>query len=1119
MHDIITHTIENGIQSLPGYLFNSHIESTEWIRMFVDAGRIVANYENGSNDEQDDVRRIVFSEETMISMAKYLYQSSPFDFANNLKLCLDKLINKSNLDEDNRKRCKEHFLSIIMDEIKDKFPDVYQKNMIQSVHDDMSVYGNNSIVKYDLDDIYDLINGAVDDISLIKREVIKEHAFSNGSNTNIPVYSAQKIKWILSRSKGWVYEYSKDELLELAAAWRKEREEYPGWIVVPFNVSRELSWKTPDYFGKALDDMELTEKLVLLYEYVWRNETGMLSYSRNTQQKVYSVWMEYYAWLHENDIDNHLSEWFFMGRALLREFREDRNGYEWNNVWNKLFEYAQNDMIRYGKITLAVEKVKYEFSVYNMTEVRSLMHHLSIPDECYELRICRIGMHMECGSADYAKNEAESLLQYIHNRFKELGVMKNEMSRQHHQTQEIVRLKSLYGIVLNMESFIVEGMAFQRGEYEQKRTLINQISAQIDIYRDYFDLFRMENYVNEALLKWQTGLYIKNEPVEINRELRSFSYGKTYCEEAYFLYRLIDRIQFPVMFDRVHYFGNIEKPWLSALYDAFPQIALNLIVRSAKSDNAKCILTRRRLASFGREQVKEDIRYLCNLIEFNLDEFEEKHVDMDHSVCSQLKSNIPEILVRYMTRCPEGMQKDVLRILIKLMEAPDIIMDQRMDAFVVNIMRLVSDKVKAEMLEEMLETEIVEHEVLGGHRNSFDFFDCYFTHDDAKNYCKRTDRLKFAINALLDNNSDDDIYTWRTKNVRLRVLYSADMLTADEKERYIDRLWSRLNEDTKLPDLPNWYVWNFFELIKEDEQLPVVSLKANVLKHGMMQRFGNEINGVHISMGEIDYLEQISMMARQLKPDFFTIDEVERIFADAIDYWDFSKDKMKSYIGKNNRDMYDEYVSRIYSVLSMLENVYQNVTDKLSEKISVRISDFLNDLEKYDIYADVLGVLFQTGEQLQKVVRRIKRGVFSSDDRQSVDAMSAVFNYISEYPENEIAKELFECLACVLRTRKEPCLVSCLVLVHNLVYMDSLVVNEFVEDLDASLHDLYYGTEYDWKDNDSTTKHKVFVRSACARLAHQLKKKYPDKVGEGEGLWMKLGDSDDFAEVRNEVGR
>lgn len=112
MHDIITHTIENGIQSLPGYLFNSHIESTEWIRMFVDAGRIVANYENGSNDEQDDVRRIVFSEETMISMAKYLYQSSPFDFANNLKLCLDKLINKSNLDEDNRKRCKEHFLRV-----------------------------------------------------------------------------------------------------------------------------------------------------------------------------------------------------------------------------------------------------------------------------------------------------------------------------------------------------------------------------------------------------------------------------------------------------------------------------------------------------------------------------------------------------------------------------------------------------------------------------------------------------------------------------------------------------------------------------------------------------------------------------------------------------------------------------------------------------------------------------------------------------------------------------------------------------------------------------------------------------------------------------------------------
>ena len=63
--------------------------------------------------------------------------------------------------------------------------------------------------------------------------------------------------------------------------------------------------------------------LLFIYEYVWRTETGMNTYSINMQRHIYSVWKKYYTHIKNLDCHDYIKEWFFIGMALLREFRED----------------------------------------------------------------------------------------------------------------------------------------------------------------------------------------------------------------------------------------------------------------------------------------------------------------------------------------------------------------------------------------------------------------------------------------------------------------------------------------------------------------------------------------------------------------------------------------------------------------------------------------------------------------------------------------------------------------------------------------------------------------------------------------------------------------------------
>lgn len=83
----------------------SILDKKQFEAIFVSAGKTVAEYEK-DNTEQNDIRKILFCEETMRLLANEIRKSNSFDWLNDLDRCVNDLLSLSELDSINKARCK-----------------------------------------------------------------------------------------------------------------------------------------------------------------------------------------------------------------------------------------------------------------------------------------------------------------------------------------------------------------------------------------------------------------------------------------------------------------------------------------------------------------------------------------------------------------------------------------------------------------------------------------------------------------------------------------------------------------------------------------------------------------------------------------------------------------------------------------------------------------------------------------------------------------------------------------------------------------------------------------------------------------------------------------------------
>lgn len=115
----------------------SILDKKQFEAIFVSAGKTVAEYEK-DNTEQNDIRKILFCEETMRLLANEIRKSNSFDWLKDLDRCVNDLLSLSELDSINKARCKKHFEDIVIYQIKKLFPQRYGSYCLGDIHDNVN---------------------------------------------------------------------------------------------------------------------------------------------------------------------------------------------------------------------------------------------------------------------------------------------------------------------------------------------------------------------------------------------------------------------------------------------------------------------------------------------------------------------------------------------------------------------------------------------------------------------------------------------------------------------------------------------------------------------------------------------------------------------------------------------------------------------------------------------------------------------------------------------------------------------------------------------------------------------------------------------------------------------
>ena len=92
-----------------------------------------------------------------------------------------------------------------------------------------------------------------------------------------------------------------------------------------------------------------------------------------------------------------------------------------------------------------------------------------------------------------------------------------------------------------------------------------------------------------------------------------------------------------------------------------------LLCKTSRSKIIETLVDREYLSALSNEEAKRIVSRLIHAFSGNLDEIEDRE-NMSGGMIAQILENVPNLLVRFMSRCPEENQGEALLMLKSLLE-------------------------------------------------------------------------------------------------------------------------------------------------------------------------------------------------------------------------------------------------------------------------------------------------------------------------------------------------------------------------------------------------------------------------------------------------------------------
>lgn len=1031
---------------------------------FLNCGEVLQHFENSREDSFGEAIRLVFSKENLQAIYGKLKREPGYDINAFLRQELSEICLEYDIEAD---VFIESFIKMFNECIyiydKELYREIYQGEWRREEENQHNIMMSQlaSMVKF-----------------------VEERLGFQKNNENIPLLSntdevqwqedseAEDIwlQWDLKAPGGrGIYtteDQKRDRLLQLTLHWKEERLKVPFWYILPVNKRDVLKIYTYDEELLYSTESAILEELFeFAFELVWRYEMGFISYSIRLLSEIRKIWDKIPF---ETMNSEKKEQWFYMGQALLRDYREDLDLESWNTVYKCLWE--KRDVRKNGTDELLLEKVKMLFMQMKIAETKEMLVKFQCNKLEHGVRLQIAGLKAECGLLSDSRQDLYDLEKDL------LYTIQSDSNKGNY-----VQYKSILSCVYYMLSFVSQALEpFEHGDE------LKELWRKNSKYSRYFDFdSEKQNFAKKLYRNLKKEK--KSENFEINIESKTIIFTENRFTETYDFFRVLDRIAIPLHIGYTRLLDDDESDFMKELLENYQYIGWYMLLRFGNTKTIENLLGRREciiLNVNNEESLRKAFDYVYNSVNNNLAGIQGMDRQQHGNAYDHILLNGLEILKRLSSTANVIEQKKLINLMCRIIDM-DVVNENRvLDKWIRHIMNVTEDRVKAVMLNELLTCSVKER-THREYERPVDPFDVFPIFIEAKHFYQNADIEPDIVDHMIRRAASSEKEK-RYFVPRIGQMAEWDLLSEAQREEFAALLWENVTDELSMPYSDSYFTDVFLNWPSPVEMDVVKRVKRKLLDTNNFEQIKKRQLS-SMTFGDSVYLQDIQNLNRN-EVDFWEKEELELLINGLLDCWKILKVQFTEY---THSEFYrDEFLSRAKSLLRTIFSFSRKQIQKVDISIITNLRNMIDEMREYNIDALELEVLIVSEKELIQTEKKIISGLRLVDCGKVLSAVYAAEKILYEcYDTSSFYRILKEVIVLCLYG-KEPGTEYCLNAIRNILYLnkDIKLSKNILNMLYEILDNIDKKTNYEQNlgKQESEIKKIIKIRMACAGLAYQL---------------------------------
>lgn len=918
---------------------------------------------------------------------------------------------------------------------------------------------------------------------------------------------------VSAEARLWATEADREKYSEIAAEWRRQRNLYPGWVVVPEDRRRILWHRTLGWLGhfsemSESDRAELRTPLDLdlAFELGWRLEHCLFPLTEGLPEFFEDIAIKYSdanLWLPEPTDWTKRSVFEAVANIrlwLLRHYREEGLVENWEEVRRAINEDSEWLLPEY-KIRLLLEEALQALFRFDPAEAKQLLLNWRRNESLPFWEAKRAALMAELGETAAARSILESCLSAVRQQLSLNPVI------------EDYTLVSQESVVMLLLWAVEQDSALKKQNFDQSGFLNEMSERWNELARYKCDPRREIAWLSARLQHRFTGRGQESKSHSFDLGMVSTTIHFRSDEEvvtAYGMLRMYEDIGMPYRMEQTTFTKEQVESTLRRVRNYSPHWALVNIVRLGEAKAADGLFDREYLAGLKRDEVD-------GLIEIYLPAFErtfEMVSDPDWSEAKTFKllaQTFPEVFSRLCYKCSPEFRGRLVSSLGAIYGSERRRVFQGVGRFADRLFDSMSVEERASVVPSLINFPIPDDLAETEKRN--------FAHPllsvnlpnsargDTLLIPVSVDRIDDLLEKLADNAQGSD---WPA--ISLMWLHNHDKLNKRQSQRLGELLWKGF-EESGVPVVTGFYCHACIKLPHPE----TLNLESRVKEHlqAMIEerKEDSRIN---------DALDELRFSASMIN---WTWSEVLELVTTLSEWWERNKRELHHQVpmpfgspAERTERTTNKAISALTEVISHLPTEQSHDNDNVNGVELLR--EFLQDLEAHDISANRLRAASLRIED--DVLGQVAAAMLDNDKAVVIDAIEACRVFARASFAEEKMRGMFAPVGAMLaqgvKWRHRPGLVIRLRVAADLVKNQPWFFStEALSGMLAGLGEIAEGEAGEIRGNDEGGV--IDIRASAGLLACALFMHYQESGSDEPQVirrWRELcSDPDEFSEVRN----